>query len=179
MSLVHQNTVNYYFGKETSLNLLWVSIQKGLAMLAILNLFGTITKRSSLLVQMDSLDSGMLSPSTKDNQMKNSTFISSRKRRSISNPRITHPPTSIGFKLKMIIGLFRMLWDHFGNTILILIKEISFWHLTQENSMILQYHLSTIALFQQDLMAQSDYGTMEIEKNFIIVNSRLKVKQHA
>jgi|694.fasta_scaffold115555_3 hypothetical protein len=45
--------------------------------------------------------------------------------------------------------------------------------------MILQCRLSTIALFQLDMMERSGFGIMETEKSSIIANLQLKAKLHA
>jgi len=143
------------------------------------NSWGITTKKSLLLVLMDTLDFGMHKQSIRENQTKSSTSISSPKRKYTFNQKIKVLHTLTGFKFKTIIGLFKMLWELYGNIIQIAIKEIWFWHSTQENLMILQCRLSTIALFQLDMMERSGFGTMETEKSSIIANLQLKAKLHA
>jgi len=73
---------------------------------------------------MDTLGFGMHKQSIRENQTKSSTSISSPKRKSTFNQKIKVLHTSTGFKFKTIIGLFKMLWELYGNIIQIAIKEI-------------------------------------------------------
>jgi hypothetical protein len=75
---------------------------------------------------MAMFDSGMPKPSTKENQIRNSTCTLSLKKKSTFKQKIKLQHTLTGFKFKAIIGLFKMLLAPYGSIILKVTKETWF-----------------------------------------------------